>query len=353
MKTKRYLTKLVIAAISVTSLFAMPLYAAEQKAVLKVEDAVKSAIAYSNQMSINSNEYEALKEQIKLNNSATYYEYQSIYLQRSKNEQEKKMIEDQIANDITNKYNTLIILQKELQSISKNIEVSSKELKQMELKHKKGLVNPISYQSKEIDVANLKTTKTAKEEELKNAQTYFNIITGKDIIKYSLDENIKFEPFRIKGLVEGYASSKVQEYLKYDKELAKLKEDNLLEDGDRPIFYADYLSSKSAAETVTLTLEEKQKNLKQSLITSYSSLINLEEQISSLQSQFDILDKKIKSAELRYKGGLLSVIEYDKQVLTKQELELKKLKSINNYNSLKESIQKPWVNNLSSTSQSE
>ncbi|MDF2614756.1 MAG: putative multidrug efflux pump, outer membrane protein [Clostridia bacterium] len=348
MKVKAYLIKVVAAVVSVISLSAMPVYAADQKPVLKIEDAIKAAITYSTQISINSNQYDALKEQIKLNDSATYHEYQSIYLQKAQNEQQKQMIEDQIANDITNKYNTIIILQKEIQLINKNIEISTKELKQMEIKNKKGLVNPISYQSKEIDVINLKSSKTSKEEELKNAQAYFKIITGKDITQYSLDENIKYESFRIKGLVEGYASSKVDTYLKYDKELAKLKEDNLLTDGDAPIFLATYLTKKSAAEAETLTLEDKQKNLKQSLITNYSSLISLEEKINSLQLQFDILDKKTKSAALRYKAGMINVIEYDKQVVIKQELELEKLRSINTYNSLKESIQKPWVSNLSS-----
>jgi len=43
---------------------------------------------------------------------------------------------------------------------------------------------------------------------------------------------------------------------------------------------------------------------------------------------------------------MMNVIEYDKQVVAKQELELTKLKLINKYNSLKASIQKPWITNL-------
>ncbi|WP_070000445.1 TolC family protein [Cellulosilyticum sp. I15G10I2] len=346
MKAKNYLVRLAAVLISAVAGLTMPLYAAEQNPMLKLEDAIKSAIVYSTQVSINSKEHEALREQLKLNNSATYYQYQSLYLNKAKNEQQKKMLEDQITNDISNKYNTIIILQKEIQLLSKNIDIHSKELRQMAIKSQKGLVNPIQYQSKEIELINLKSSKQTKEEELKNAQVYFKIITGKDLTRYTLEDTIPYETFRIIGSTEGYINSKISIYLQYDKELAKLKEDNLLKEGDFPVFYADYLTNKTAAETVTLKLEDTQKTLKQSLINSYSSLLSLEEQIASSALQLEVLDKKLRTAEIRYRNQLISVIEYDKQVTAKQEAELNLLKLISQYNSSKEMIQKPWIGNV-------
>ncbi len=342
MKSKQYLTKLAAVLVSMISLVAMPLYATEQKATLKVEDAVKSALSYSNQMSINSKTNETLKEQMKLDNSTTYYQYQNIYLRKAQNEQQRKMLEDKIAMDVITKYNSIIIFEKEIQQISKNAEISSKELQQMSIKNKRGLVNPIMYQSKEIEAANLKASKAAKEEELKNAQTYFKVVTGKDVTKYTLDDMIHYEPFRITTSVEGYISSKIDIYLQYDKELAKLNQENVPVE----LGYIKYITDKSTAESATLSLEDTQKTLKQTLINKYSSLVNLEEQINSLQSQLDLLDKKLKSVEMRYNAGMVSVVEYNKQEVAKQNVEIERLKLINSYNSLKETIQKPWVASL-------
>ncbi len=342
MKFKNYLLKTASAVMIGVIALSTPLYAAEAKPVLKVEDAIKSAIAYSNEISINSIQYEALKEQLKLNDT-TYYQHQTIYLTKAKNEQQRKVVEDTIAHDIRTKYTDMLVMQKEISTLGKNIDIGSKELIQMSLKNKKGLVNPVLYQSKEIEVGSLKATKLSKEEELKNAQVYFKVITGKDVAKYTLDETISYEPFRIKGSVEGYINSKIEIYLQYDKELSKLKEDNVLREGDAPPTLADYLAKKGDAKTTTLKLEETQKNLKQSLITSYSALLSLEEQISSAKLQIDLMEKKLKSAELRYNAGMISVVEYDKQVVAKQEAELSLAKLINKYNGLSERIEKPWV----------
>lgn len=329
--------------ISVTSVLTMPAYGANTKPILKAEDAIKSAISYSNQISINSSNNNALKEQLKFNDSTTYYEYQSIYLRKAKNDQQREMIEDQIASDIVDKYNTMIIMEKEINLISKNIDIASKELRQMTLQNKKGLINPVTYQSKEVDMTNLKNSRLAKEEALKNDQLYFRIITGKDVTKYTLDEQISFEPFRIEGLVEGYISSKVGVYLQYDKELANLRQDNILIEGAPAPTYASYLTDKSSATTAILTLEDTERNLKQTLIRNYGTLLNLEEQITNQKSQLLVLDKKLKSAELQYQAGLISVLAYDKELAVQQEGELQMMKLVSQYNSLKEAIQKPWV----------
>jgi outer membrane protein TolC len=349
-KAKRYLIKWMAVMISVASVLTMPAYGADTKPILKAEDAIKSAISYSNQISINSSNNNALKEQLKFNDSTTYYQYQSIYLQKAQNEQQREMIEDQIANDIVDQYNTMIIMGKEISLISKNIDIASKELRQMALQNKKGLINPVTYQSKEVEITNLKNNKLAKDEELKNAQLYFRIITGKDMTKYTLEDQIGFEPFRIAGLVEGYISSKVSLYLQYDKELADLRQDNILMEGAPAPTYASYLAEKSSATTALLTLEDKERNLKQTLISTYSTLLNLEEQINNQKSQLSVLDKKLKSAELHYKAGLMSVLAYDKELTAQKEAELQMMKLVSRYNSLKESIQKPWVLSAGNTS---
>lgn len=340
---KAYLTKLVIVAASTIVLLAIPAYAAEQKPILKLEEAVQSAISSSNQAAINSNQYEALKEQMKVSQGADYYQYQSIYLKKAKNEQQKQLLEDRITSDITSKYNAMIVLENEIEGMYKSIGISVKELRQAELKSQKGLMNPVLYQSKQNEIETLKTSIKAKEEELQNAKLYFKVLTGKDMAEYILEETISYEPFKIEGLVEGYINSKISTYLQYDKEIAKFEQDNIIKDGDPTPFYANYLNTKTAADTAVLQLDDKQITLKQTLINQYTSLLSLEDQISGLQLQLEVLDKTLRSAELKYQAGMISVLEYDKQQAKKQEIELQLLKLKNSYGSLKDMIQKPWT----------
>jgi len=348
MKSKRYLKQWVSIVLTFVLLCAVPLYAAEQKPVLKLEDAIKAAIIYSNQMVLNSKEQTTLKEQLKANQSAIYFVYQQTYLKKAKNEQQKQVVEDQIASDITDKYNAMLVLQREMDNLTKNIDIKAKELKQMQLKSKKGLINPITYQAKEVELEGLKTTKQAKIEELKNDQDYFKIITGKDLTQYSLDDTGSYEIFKIQGSVDGYLNSKISDYLKYDKALAELIGDNVILPGSAPPFYADYLENQYNADKGIITVEETQKNLKQTLINNYSTLLSIEQQIITVKSQLQLSNKKLKTVQLRYKAGLVSSLDYDKEVLAKQELELNLTNLINQYNVLKDSIQKPWV--ISTTS---
>ena len=343
MKIKYAIRQLASLLMAVAAVLGSPLYGAEAKPVLKLEDAISSAFVYSTQMSINSKENNTLKEQMKFGSEATYYQYQTIYLTKAKNEQQKTMLQDKIARDVTYKYYDMLILQKEIEVLNRNIDISTKELRQSAIKNQKGQVNPITYQTQEIELMTLKTSKTSKEEELKNAQLYFKVVTGKDLMKYVLDENMAYEPFRIIGSVEGFINSKISIYLQYDKELAKLHEENIITEGAQPVLYTSYIKSKNDAETVSLQLEDQQKTLKQNLINAYSSLLSLEEQIEALNLKIEIADKNLKTAKLRHQGGLISDLEYNKQLVNKEKIQLDILKLIHQYNHTKENIEKPWT----------
>ena len=339
MKIKKYVLKFAASILVVTSFLSIPVHAEEQKLTFKIEDAIKSAISYNVQMSINTKDNEALRNQLYMNDTTTYYDYQSIYLQKAQNEQQRKMLEDKIASDVTSRYNNILVLNKEIGKLSKDIEVSAKELKQMEVKNKNGLVNPVEYQKQEVALAASKTMKASKEEELKNAAAYFKLITGKDINRYVLDNTIKYEPFRITTSVEGYIDSKLDIYFKYDKELAELNAENFPVTQD----YVTYVKGNNQAETSVLKFEDRQKQLKQRLMETYSNLVSLEEQINTLQPKLVVYDKELKSNEIRYKAGLISIIDYDKKMNEKQDVEIQILKLMMNYNTLKDKIQKPWV----------
>ena len=60
---------------------------------------------------------------------------------------------------------------------------------------------------------------------LKDAQYSFKVLTGKDVTKYSLEQDIKFDKFKIDGSVDEYLDNVVENYLKYSTQLIELNKD--------------------------------------------------------------------------------------------------------------------------------
>lgn len=340
---KSYLKKLLAIIMIVPILGTTPLQAAQLKTVLSLSDAIDSAYTYSNQISLNSKEYDLLKEQLKAQEGGSFVTYQTAYLTKAKNQQQEQILKDQIASDITNRYNALVLLEKEIANLDASISLNTQKLKDMELKKKVGLVTATEYNSLSIQLDIQKNSRSAKIESLDNDQGYFKILTGKDLKQYSLDDVITYETFRIPGSIDSYINSKIAEYLKYDKDIVQLQSDNIITDGSTPMPWVTYLGQKYTIDKTISTLENTQKNLKQALITSYSSLLSLEEQITTLQEQLKLTEQKISNSKLQHKVGLITTLDYNSQLLSLQDIQYNLRKLINSYNLLKASIQKPWT----------
>ncbi|MDF2596042.1 MAG: putative multidrug efflux pump, outer membrane protein [Clostridia bacterium] len=340
---KIYLKKLLAVIMTCSVLSALPLYAAEPKTTLTLEEAIESAYRYSDQVSLNSKEYDLLKEQLKANEGGSFVAYQTLYLTKGKNEQQKQILKDQIAYDITKRYNALVSLQEEIANLEASISLNTKKLTDMALKKKVGLITTTEYDSLVIQLEMQKNTKTAKSESLINDQNYFKILTGKDISKYSLDDQLSYEPFRISGPIDSYINNKIADYLKYDKDIVQLQADNIITEGSAPMAWSVYLGQKYASDTKISALESTQKTLRQGLMTTYSSLLSLEEQIVSLQSQLQLLEKQLATAKLQYQVGLMTALDYNIQLLKLADTQYSLRTLVTNYNSLKEVIQKPWA----------
>jgi len=328
--------------ICIISLSVVPLHAADQKPVLKLDDAIKSGFVYSNQISLNSKELELLRERLKSREDNSYVAYQTVYLQKAKNEQQKEILQDCITYDITNRYNMLVVLQKEITQLDHSITITIREMQQMKVKKELGLVDDVSYDSMEIQLQDLKNSKQSQLELLNNDQSYFKLITGKDVAKYTLEDVLIYETFRIPGAVDNYMDSKIEDYLKRDSALAQFAKDNILTDVVGTVYYSDYLDKNYNADKSLSLLEDTKKEMKDALKDSYASLINQEEQISNMQAKRLLAQKQVSIAKVKYQIELITELDYQKQSLSLEDIELNLTKLTTQYNLLKQVIQKPW-----------
>lgn len=318
------------------------------KPVLTLDDAISSAISSNNNLALNAQQHEVLNEQLKYMDNIGSYKYQQLYISRNQNEQQREFLKDQITADITKRYHSLILLEAEIKNITDNIALKEKSMKVMETQKKVGLVTSLQMDAANLELKNLQTSKFAKEETMKSEKEAFLMLTNKDVDKYTLENDITFEAFRLEN-PKSFFQAKADQYLKYQNELADLQSNNIFENFVNPLTgsayaptYAEYLSAKYSANSATLSIEDSRDTLVQSLLSSYASLLNMEEQINMLNAQTALLKEQLKTAEVQCKVGLMTKLDYEKQAISLNDLEYNLLTLVNSYNMLASTLQKPW-----------
>jgi len=370
----------------------------KQKPVLTLQEAIEAAINNSSKLALKSKEIKLYEDKLDIqdelddiqdNDDDNDFPYDKLELTVDQTKEQKDYIEDQIAQDITNKYNDLITRNNELDKIKKQLEIKTIENGYVNLKKDLGLSTEIEIKNAEVDFQKLKNSEKAKEYQLKNAQDYFKILTEKDLNNYSLEQKQEFEVFKIDKSQDEYFDSVIDKYYKYDKKIFELTKDNLddnkvhrpdsddrpdkndssfqknIKDADGNVIgqefdsagyakaeqeyenlftdYGTYLQNKYNLSSSKVSLEENKKNLKKGLKESYAKLIDMENSINVAKSNIEVKNTELSIAKLKYDQGLTTKIAYDKQVIDNNSLETDLRTSINDYNTLKNQIQKPWL----------
>ena len=365
----------------------------KQNPVLTLKQAIDAAINNSDKLALKSKEIKLYENKADIQDELDDFQdndddfpYDKLELKVKQTKEQKEYMEDQIAEDITNKYNNLVTMQNTLIKLKKQIEIKKKENEYIQFKKSIGMSTTIDIKKAEIDFQKLINSEKAQQDQLKNAQYYFRIITEKDVNNYVLEQNQEYKEFRIEGSLDEYFDKVVDKYYKYDKKLLDMTKDNLVDnDVDKPDShdkfdkadfkktvenadgtaseeydsagyeaaqkayvqewndYGTYLQNKYNLSSSKVSLEENKKNLKKGLKESYVSLISMENDINVAKSNTDVKNKELGIAKFKYDEGLITKITYDNQVLDYEDLETNLRNSVNSYNKLKNQIQKPWL----------
>ncbi|MBY6931500.1 TolC family protein [Clostridium botulinum] len=375
---KRIVALMIAGLITSASLIQIPANANTSKPILSLEKAIESAIDNSYQIVLNEEKQDMLEEKDDFYQDVDMDDDGYNDIQMSQNEQKRKFLEDQISVDVTSKYNSMVILEQELENLEIDIEIKTKEYENMELKKKIGLVTTIEIQNAKAELEKLKADKKSKEQELENSKKVFEIITDVDVEDYDLEDNVKFKPLKLDESLDSYLDDRIDTYFRYNKKLADWVEDNYSstagskptppnendykdEEGNTKPEYKDALNNWSTnyynwisvslkdieseynANTAVDSVNDGKRTMKQTLLTTYTKLVTLEGNITSMKAQLDVLYNKTKIIKLQYDIGLDTKQDYYKQLLATEQLEVSYSSLINSYNDLKEKIDKPWA----------
>lgn len=374
------------------------------KKILTLDEAISGAVSNSDKLVLKSKEIKMLEDKMDLQEKTNdYYEaisqkvydfpYDKLELQEKQTKQSKDFMEEQIASDITNKYNDMILKEIEIDKAKRTLEFKKKDLEFMNGKLGLGMATPNEFNDAQIELKSLQDEIIAKENSLNNNRDYFKVLTDLDIKNtYTLDYNIDYTKFKIDGLIDEYIDEKIDKVVKYDAEILKLTKDymkDLKDDGIKDVMnkeiekipdkasyvtanadgtqtfdsglYAlklmeyqqkklaqlnaceQYIDGKYNADEAQVKLDDAKKNLKNGLKESYSTLLDLENKIDTLKDQVNSTNTKLKFAKAQVDMGLMLQNDYDKQSVESEELDTTLRKLVYTHNNLRDSIQKPWI----------
>ena len=327
-----------------TLLTVSPLYASTNTLpTLTLTEATTAALNRSRNLSLNAQEANVLTEKIKYSNDLSLYVYQQLQISQSQNKQEKEFLQDQISYNVLKQYNTLYLADIELANLQTEIELKIKERDQLIIKNSLGLATTLEIDSANLELQNLQSSLVTKQENLTSTHLNFKVLTNKTASDFALESAITFEPFEIKGSVESYFKNKIDIYLKYQKELGNLQYDSIWDNFVTAPTYAEYLEVYYNADNTLASIKDREESLLQTLMSQYTSLLSLGEQIKTLEQQYYHTQNQLSALKTQYELGMITTLTYDKQCLSLNTLEYNLLTAINNYTLQAAILEKPWL----------
>jgi outer membrane protein TolC len=280
------------------------------------------------------------------------------------------------------------------------LDIEKKKLNDAKLKQSLGIETSIDIQSSELTIQKDQNSLTTSQNQLKDTEYTFKLLTGKDVTQYNLEKDIKFEPLKIDGSLDDYLDNVVESDLKYSEELLKISKDYYDKDyeSDNSITSSDIDNAKTAADSATkptapsasdlqadptayekyqdqltsytntkskytnlltarlsylkvklsnysndVSIQETKKQLKEALRSYYTNLQTYEDSINYYKKEIDLYNAQLSNYKLKYDLGMMTESDYNTQVVSTLQAEIDLRNAIVSYNQNKEYIQKPWI----------
>jgi hypothetical protein len=392
-----------------------------QKSIFTLKDAINAAISNSDTLALDQKKinyqdkinyvYEEFDDYNDISGDHEDFNDDTRDNTVSQLEQQKDFDEDKIIQQTTTAYNGIVTMEKELDKTEKQLEIKSKEISDTKLKNSLGLITTIDLKTIEIQIESLQNEQKSNQNALKDAQDSFEVLTGKDVTKYILEQDIEYDTFKIDGSVDEYLDNIIDSYLNYKTQLYELNKDyykdddnyvsysstssvefeiddlttdsiddykddvttaksNIADDTDidtdfeKYYDYLDttttyteavatytaalatrlvYLNAKLGVYESQTSLSETKKAFREQLRTLYTNLLTLEDNINTLKKNIELSNKQLSNSKLKYDLGIITKTEYDNQALVSAGLDIQLRGLIDNYNTIKQDIKKPWI----------
>jgi hypothetical protein len=254
-----------------------------QKSVLTLEEAIKSAISISDTLVLDERKIsyqdktnDITEKQDDFNNvsgNKKDYNDDSADISLAKLKQQRDFDGDLLIQKVTNKYNDIVTNQMKIQEAAKQLKIKNKKLYDAKFKNSLGMTTEIDLKAAELEIVNLQNIQKSSENALKDALYSFKVLTGKDVIQYNLEQDANFEPLKIDGSIDEYLDNAVDSYLKYTEQLVKLNKEYYDRDyeKDNKISIDDMSTDEKDATDAKAAIANKTDIIPQNTIAEYEA----------------------------------------------------------------------------------
>ena len=319
---------------------------ATEKKVLTLQEAVKSALSSSKNLKLLEKKADTNRYILDHTSTDTYSDHDLSYTVQE-DEKNKSFYKDKLEYLTGVYYNNLVITNINLELIDKKIASLQKDVDVIKLQLSHGYTDELTLKSKESELEQLKNSKESKEASLAKLKEDFRIITNLDSTKYTLENNITYEPFRANSSINAYITSRIDEMQEFSIEYADYFDSTLgariTTPGTNSISESNYANTVLKKQQLRTDIAKQHDSYMQNLLGQYTQLIEVEKTIDSTKEKIAMLEKNIAATKVKLDKGLATAIEYDKLLLQKEELDNTLLNSIYQHNDLKNVLDKPWV----------
>lgn len=339
---------LSVICLLITSVFAAPVI---EKKALNLDEAINMAISKDDALAQYSRSIEVYKEQRKAISDLSLGTYNEKSLLINEAEQNREYRKDAIMKDVTEQYQNVILLQKNIDLLKQQITLNEKQVKQTYIKKEKGFCDALTYEKAVQDLETVKKNKVQTEEKLEDVKQSFLKLTNINLDQYILQVDYMYEPFVLEGNISSYASGMATKLVKYTEERIQLSEENFWEKistagvGGTAPTYDVYLEQKVALQNSKEKAKSVYDTYKLLIETRYTALNGQLDTIKAKESEYKTSVKEILALEIKYKAGYISTLNYETQKFDLEAKQLAYLNEIYNYNIMKIQIEKPWTMN--------
>ena len=318
--------------------------------VLTLDKAIECAMNREDKVSVLNKQINAYKEKLdRVSNisSMAYYTAKYSYDQAL---QEQETLKDTVAYKVMQLYQSIAMLQKQIESSELNIEIAKKELLVAQIKNNKGQLSQLDLLQAKYNVDNEEAKKRQNELMLADYKSQLLSLTNINVDDYDdLEEDLSYECLGEEQAINGIITKNVDYYMKNTEAYVAYQEDHVVEAleykyGTNTGITMDIWESNKADLAQSSYNAEKQRNqMTESLKTGAMELKKLEETIALQEKQLRTMQEEFKTVEINYSRGYVSELDKQKAEQSIQQLELARIQNLYTHQQLKMVFEKPWV----------
>lgn len=317
---------------------------------LTLDYAISRAMDREGKVGVLDQQIEAYEEQMKVISDYASPLYYSTKYAQDNVIQQRKLLKDSVAYKVNVLYDSIIILQKQIELNKVEIEIAEKELKQVEIKNKNGQLSELSLAEAKADLEKKQVEQKQNLLSLEDYKNQFYNLTHIHIEDYDrIEENLSYEPLEYPGGTDALINSNVNYYLQNTEAYIDYQNSNIMDYTqykygiDTGIPVSMLKATKAELAQSSYDTQQQKKNMIESLQSSVIGLEKLQQTIAMQQAEIENQKANLALSKIRYEHGYISQIDFQKSEQALQQLELAYIQNIYTYQQQKMILEKPWV----------